>query len=229
MTTGAIRACLCLCLCAFGLALSAQDGAVADKPPAEVAALAERHQRSRTLRGSFSWLVRPILGPVDPARRARSGDFAFAVPASYNIVVRDGADGPVDRWCSDGKARWEVSRLSPGDPADVRGPLAVDGGDADYRRVIACLRLDLDQLVRDHIPTWRGQERVLELRPREKDAGARGPQVAAIAIQLGPEGDPQRVDIDHTDGNRWAVEVTRLERDVALPPELFSPPLAQPR
>lgn len=229
MTTGAIRACLCLSLCAAGVTLPAQDQAGAERAPAELEALAARHQRSRTLRGTFTWLVRPILGPADPARRPRSGDFAFVVPASYNIVVRDGADGPVDRWCSDGKARWEVSRLSPGDPADVRGPLAVDGGDADYRRVIACLRLDLDQLVKDHIPTWRGPERVLELRPREKDAGAGGAQVVAIAIHLGAEGDPRRVDIDHADGNRWAVEVTSLERDGALAPELFAPPPAQRR
>lgn len=225
MTTGAIRACLCLALLAAPTAAWTLDQAEATRAQAEVEAIAARHQRSRTLRGEFSWQVRPILGAPDPTRRARSGSFAYAVPSSYNIVVREADGGAVDRWCSDGAARWEITRLTPDDPADVKGPLPVDGGDADYRRVVACLRLDLAELRKDHLFSWRGQagERVLELRPREPERAARGPQVAVIAIALGPDGDPRRVDIDHTDGNRWAVTVTRMERDVELDPALFSP------
>jgi hypothetical protein len=217
MTIGAIRTCLCLALLAAGLA-------AAEPAQAELDALAARHQRSRTLRGEFTWLVQPIVGEADPARRPRSGSFAYAAPASYNIVVREGDGGPVDRWCSDGSARWEVSRLSPDDPADIKGPLPVDGGDADHRRLVACLRLDVGELRKDHLFAWRpGAERVLELRPRQDGDQRRGPQVVVIAIALSADGDPRRVDIDHTDGNRWTVEVARLERDVDLPPGMFSP------
>lgn len=200
--------------------------AAAEGAPPELRALAERHRAAATLTGTFTWRVRPILGEESDPRPARNGSFAIRAPGSYSITIREpGADGSVDRWLSDGRNRWEISLLTPDDQPDIRGPFPCDAGDADYRRVVACLRLDLEALAEDHVlasaPVDKGT--ILTLRPRNPDQATKGPQVVALTITLDQAGTPTAIDIDHSDGSRWAVAVTGIQRDVPVAERMFQP------
>jgi hypothetical protein len=90
---------------------------------------------------------------------------------------------------------------------------------------VACLRLDLDVLAEDHIFSIAplGEGTVLALRPRNPDATSKGPQVVAITIALDKAGSPAAIDLDHSDGSRWAVVVTSVQRDVPVAERMFQP------
>lgn len=202
------------------LPLSAADG-----PPAELAALAAHHRAATTLSGSFTFLVRPILDGEAPSEQPRTGSFAIRAAGGYSIVVREAAGGAVDRWLSDGRNRWEISQLSPEDQADIRGPFGCDDGDADYRRIVACLRLDLETLAKDHLLSWAANASgsTLTIRPQNPDQQAKGPQVVAITIQLTTAGEPAVIDLDHTDGNRWHIVLITVKRDEPVEDRMFQP------
>lgn len=214
MRDGAIRAWLA-CLLLPHLWAVAQEG-----DAAELRRLAERQRALATMSASFTWQV-VQLGEDQASRPVRQGDLVFAAPASYNIVVRQADGGTVDRWCSDGQVRWEVTQLGPEDPADVRGPLPAGDGDADSRLVLACLRLDVDRLGSDYRLRYLLAEeggRVIRLQAPE---GAADGRPAALAIHLDAQGDPGRVDIEQADGSRWLLRVVRMERDAVVDPAAF--------
>ena len=212
-------------VCLLAMGLFAQPLMAADGPPAELAALAEHHRAAKTLSGTFTYQVRPILDGEAPSEPPRTGSFAIRAAGEYSIVVREAAGGAVDRWLSNGRNRWEISQLSPEDKADIRGPFACDDGDADYRRIVACLRLDLDTLAKDHVLGWAANATgsILSIRPQNLDDQAKGPQVAAITIQLTTSGEPAVIDLDHNDGNRWHIVLTTVKRDDPVEDRMFQP------
>lgn len=211
MRDGAIRAWLAILICPALWTAQAGD-------PAELERLAERHRAQPALIAAFTWQVLP--GGVEAAPRPpRQGSLAYVAPASYNIVVREPDGGSVDRWCSDGRWRWEATQLGPEDEPDVRGPLPAGDGDADSRLVLACLRLDLERLRSDYSINY-------ELDP---EGGRRLHLVAlaaeghpvSIGIRLDAAGDPVQVDIDQMDGSRWRLTVMRLERPTTVDSAVF--------
>lgn len=211
-----------VCGLLLGAALAAGEAPGLD-PAArtEITRLAALHQEARTVQGRFSYRVRRAgsaeAGPV------RRGEFAMELPARYNLVLR-GADGTIDRFLGDGSRRWEVSWLDPEEEPVIKGPQSVDPQDDDFRRLLACVRLDLTALERDHHLAggavdggWN-----LELRPRPVEG--RPERSGTIRIRLGKDGLVKRVEIEDGQGERTEADLEELVYDRPLAAELFRPP-----
>ena len=157
--------------------------------------------------GAFRW--------VAAAGEVRRGSFIATQDGRYEVILRSSGDGGIDRWLSDGERHWQVTRLAPDEPADVRETR----GDTTTRVLTAALRADLEALARDYLIT-----------PTEVDGGvriqltARSDGLPALIIVLANDGQPQRIELDDGVGGRFRAEVLDFSRAPTLDPTRFAAP-----
>lgn len=184
--------------------------------PAALARIAELAKATTSGSGRF---VQRTSNPGREQPEVRDGRFAFAVPDRYDLVWTR-ADLPEwrQRQCSDGEWRWEVEQTF----ADTRPDVVrkrVGDGDAEFRRVMACMRGDLAALEREFSISAQavdgGWQLALAMR-----AEAQG-EVSRARITLDAEGRTQRIELELLSGARVVVEVVEAQYGIELAPERF--------
>ncbi|MCX8016595.1 MAG: hypothetical protein N2690_01640 [Rhodocyclaceae bacterium] len=147
--------------------------------------------------------------------------FAVSADGRYDIVRRDPADpdGERTRFVCDGRVVAEISQMTAEDPPVIKRRLAENDSLA---RLLACVRLDLQQLEQDFQIELTVQNGRHELRLVPRTALAR--DIALIVVTLGSDQRPRHILLDEPSGTRHRLEIERLSDDPPLTPGWFVVP-----
>lgn len=191
--------------------LALLPGGVAAAEEDLLAAIAAANPPVTTLAGTATRAVTRIERTDDRAEVSLAR-FAVAVPDRYWVVLTkpDDPDGERHTFKSDGATTWEIQQAGPDFPADRTARRAGET-DADFRRLLASLRLDLAALGKDYRlePARTASGAALTLLP-SSPAAAR--TVSRLVIELDAALRPRRVVLDQPDGNRTRLDLGPLDR-----------------
>jgi outer membrane lipoprotein-sorting protein len=163
------------------------------------------------------------IGDDDAPTERKQVRFAIAADGRYEILLTD-PDDPDERtrFVSDGTRAASQEWSMPGE-APVVKQLAVGGQDL-LQRILSCLRLDLPRLRTEYAIELRpadGDQRELRLVPT---APAVAGEVAVISVWLDAAGNPLRVVMDDTSGQRHRLDVQVFTNDPVIDPARFTVP-----
>jgi outer membrane lipoprotein-sorting protein len=214
---GAVALALVMAVCvAYASCSAAAEPAGSE---ALLARIAAAHQAVKTIQGHATWRTRRS---DEAAAEARVQDVRFFLefPDHYCVVLtKPGDDDAKESVLSDGELRWHLQRQFKEDQPDVKvTPVGRD--DAEFRRLLACFRMDLPVLRQDFTVTAAadGAGATVTLAPARPQVAE---QVTALTIGLDAELRVTRVAWDDPQGNHIDIEVDQADYGKPIPAATF--------
>ena len=202
-----------------------------------LARLTATHRTVTTVTGTLTQRTSQRDDVNDEARVSKA-TFAVQFPNNYDLEFTRPDD---EEWrlrlCSDGERRWHIEQSFAGTAPDTRMQRTGDG-DAELKRLLACLRLDVKTLRQEFIvkavPLTAASS--AKKSPQDQATGIRvtlipkpseeelAKQIERITADFNNENQLKRLVLDEAQGSRYEVVIDRAEYGKPIKPELFQGP-----